>query len=84
VQSDRINWLEELLPRKFPKARVMVFAHNADWFLGAPQRTSQESAGDLLLYLKEKRKDIKVRTTDLTQCTQPDRIGISTYNFHCP
>ncbi|OBT70831.1 hypothetical protein VF21_10112 [Pseudogymnoascus sp. 05NY08] len=59
VQPDRINWLKELLPRKFPEARVLGFAHNADWFLGAPQRTSQESAGDLLLYLKEKRKDLK-------------------------
>lgn len=59
--DSRVDWLKEFVPERFPKARVMRFAHNADWFYRAPQKTPQESARDLLFYLKEERKGVKVR-----------------------
>jgi hypothetical protein len=58
--SKHINWLKEFLPKIFPKACIIAFGYNADWFVNAPDKTSEESAQQLLLALSSKRKEKEV------------------------
>lgn len=52
ILPKRINWLRDLLPSQFPKARIMTFEHNVDWLIKAPLITAYETAGLLLRELK--------------------------------
>lgn len=56
----RFNWLREYLSSDFPLARIMLFGHNADWFLEAPTVTSNETATNLLRAIKQERAEQKV------------------------
>lgn len=58
----RFNWLREYLPFDFPLARIMLFGHNADWFMDAPTVSSHETARKLLQDITEKRAGLKVHS----------------------
>ncbi len=58
--AERIAWLEEFLPKNFPKARIRIFGYNADWFANAPDKTSKHCARELLSALSSQRGDAKV------------------------
>ena len=60
--SKRINWLKEFLPKTFPKAHIVAFGYNAGWLINAPDKTSEESAKELLhdLHSNREREGIKV------------------------
>lgn len=64
-EAERVNWLQEFIPKTFPTSHPALFGHNADWFFMAPFKTSEESANNLLRDLKEARKDIKVSSLSL-------------------
>jgi hypothetical protein len=60
TKSQTTSWLSEFLPSKFPTARILIFAHNADWFVTAPYTTTAESGKTLLQDLSNWRNEDKV------------------------
>lgn len=55
--QSRVNWLTDLFPRDFGKARVMTFGHNSDWFVRASNNTPFENAKMLLRAVNEARRE---------------------------
>ena len=58
--SGKVNWLEKFLCEDFPQAQVMIFGHNADWFVISPTVTAFETAGALLRDIERLREKQKV------------------------
>lgn len=57
--TKKVNWLsdEELLPKAFPKARIMTFGYDSVWYGEAPPRQSMNGiAKKVLEGLNEERK----------------------------
>lgn len=55
--QSRVNWLTDLFPRDFSRARVMTFGHNSDWFVRASNNTPFENAKMLLRAVNEERRE---------------------------
>lgn len=54
---NRVYWLQEFLPEEFPKARIIVFDHNADWIWNAPTTTAAQSAVQMVQDIRSVRDD---------------------------
>ncbi|KAJ5084974.1 vegetative incompatibility protein HET-E-1 [Penicillium argentinense] len=46
--GNRVHLLRDLFKHDFPNARILAFAHNSDWLIGAPVKSAQQ-IGDRLL-----------------------------------
>ncbi|KAM3538266.1 hypothetical protein ARSEF1564_008818 [Beauveria bassiana] len=55
AQPARVHLLKDLLARDFPEARVWNFAHDSNWLIDAPVKTTAEIGKCLLAEIKDKR-----------------------------
>ncbi|PQK16844.1 hypothetical protein BB8028_0007g00460 [Beauveria bassiana] len=55
AQPARVHLLKDLLARDFPEARVWNFAHDSNWLIDAPVKTTAEIGKYLLAEIKDKR-----------------------------
>ncbi|OAA54617.1 Armadillo-type fold protein [Cordyceps fumosorosea ARSEF 2679] len=54
-QSAKVHLLKDLLARDFPKARIWNFAHDSNWLIDAPVKTTAEIGKCLITEIKDKR-----------------------------
>lgn len=55
-----ISLLNHVLSPTFPKARILSFCYNSDWFINAPVKTTEEIARKLIDELKRVRLETEV------------------------
>lgn len=53
-------WLKDLLPKSFPRARIMAYNHNSAWFRDAPVKSVRVCGEQLLEALGFYRKGAQV------------------------
>lgn len=49
-------WLKDLLPKAFPRARIMAYNHNSAWFREAPVKSVRVCGEQLLYAIESSRK----------------------------
>ncbi|OAA74309.1 phosphatidylserine decarboxylase family protein [Akanthomyces lecanii RCEF 1005] len=54
-QPTRVHLLKDLLAHDFPEARILNFAHDSNWLINAPVKTTEEIGKCLLKEIKDKR-----------------------------
>ncbi|KAM3548066.1 hypothetical protein ARSEF4850_009641 [Beauveria asiatica] len=55
AQSAKVPLLKDLLARDFPDARIWNFAHDSNWLIDAPVKTTAEIGKCLITEIKDKR-----------------------------
>ncbi|KAM3563321.1 hypothetical protein ARSEF4850_002388 [Beauveria asiatica] len=55
AQSSKAHLLKDLLAHKFPDARIWNFAHESNWLIDAPVKTTEEIGKCLLKEIRDKR-----------------------------
>ena len=65
--AGRVHLLRDLLPRAFPQARISSFAHNSNWLINAPGKTTVEIGKNLLEEVKAKKSQQVMNTKPSTQ-----------------
>ncbi|KGQ09559.1 Protein NLRC5 [Beauveria bassiana D1-5] len=55
AQSSKIHLLKDLLAHDFPDARIWNFAHESNWLIDAPVKTTEEIGKCLLKEIRDKR-----------------------------